>query len=450
LLRAPVIRRIIARDKGGSFMDRRDFLASATAASLLSGTSLARAQAQPAGPPSADFFTFPPEWHRHEAVWIGWSKGLFGAEDHERLRLDMLAALTPHVPVIVNVQDEESMARIAALMAGEPIDTRRVSFNLQETVDLWVRDTGPLFVSDGRQLRIAGFRWGNYGFPWPWSSPGQMARGKAPRQIAAARGYELVESDVVAEGGGLDVNSRSLVTYRDAALHRNPGKSLAEIESELKRMYGKEQVIWLDRAPITDRVFAGAKVANFFGWGANGHVDEYVRFVSEDTILVGEVGEAERDRDPLMRLDHEILSENRRQLEQARDPDGRPFNVVAMPVPDVGPFLRRRTLTEQDFMASPTGFDQRSVYRDFKVGDEVIDVPAVSYLNFLVTNGVVVSAKYGGDGLPDHLAESDERAAAILKQHFPDRAIVQVDPLAANWDGGGVHCLTQQQPALPA
>lgn len=425
-------------------MDRRDFLASATAASLVSGTTIARAGSFA----SSEGHTFPPEWHAHEAVWIGWNNGLFDDEGHVRLRLDMLAALTPYIPVIVNVEDADSSRRIGELMAERNIDPGRVSFNMQETVDLWVRDTGPLFVSNGERLQIAAFKWGNYGFPWPWSSPGQMGRGKAPRQIAAARAYRLIESDVVAEGGGLEVNSRSLVTYRDAALHRNPGKSLAEIESELKRMYGKEQVIWLDRAPITDRVFAGPKVANFFGWGANGHVDEYVRFVSEDTILVGEVSEAERDRDPLMRLDHEILTENRRQLEEARDPDGKPFNVIAMPVPDVGPFLRPRKLTERDFIAAPTGFDARSVYRDFKIGDEVIDVPAVSYLNFLVTNGVVVSARYGGDGLPDHLRESDEQSAAILKRLFPDREIVQINPLAANWDGGGVHCLTQQQPAV--
>jgi agmatine deiminase len=276
-----------------------------------------------------------------------------------------------------------------------------------------------------------------------------MARGDAPRQVAASRGYRLRTSDVVAEGGGIEVNSRSLITYRDAAMHRNPGKTLNEIETELKRLYGKEQVIWLDRAPITDRIFAGPKVANFFGWGANGHVDEYVRFVSEDTLLVAEVNEEERERDALMRLDHEILADNRRQLEEARDPDGNPFKVVTMPAPDVAPFLRRRTLTEADFASNPeNGFDQRSIYRDFEVGDEVIDVPAVSYLNFLITNGVVISARYWEEGLPEALRESDARAAAILKEHFPDRDIVQINPLAANWDGGGVHCLTQQQPTL--
>ncbi len=431
-------------------MDRRDFLASATAASLLSGTSVAQAQTGASGLGPASHFTFPPEWHAHETVWIGWSKGLFDADDHVRLRLDMLGALTPHVPVTINVEDEDSAVRIRQLIVGEPIVADRVMFNVQDTVDVWVRDTGPLFVSNGKRLQMAAFTWGNYGFPWPYTSPGQMARIEAPQQIAASRGYRQIASDVVAEGGGIDVNSRSLVTYRDVAMHRNPGKSLEEIEAELKRLYGKEQVIWLDRAPITDRIFAGPKVGNFFGWGANGHVDEYVRFVSEETILVGEVSEEERGRDALMRLDHEILSENRRQLEEARDPDGNPFNVVAMPVPDVGPFLRRRALTEEDFAPTPSGFDQRSVYRDFAVGDEIVEVPAVSYLNFLVTNGVVVSAKYWSEGLPDHIRDNDERCAAILKQHFPDREIVQINPLAANWNGGGVHCLTQQQPGVRA
>lgn len=433
-------------------MDRRDFLMSAAAASMVSGTSVAKAQgsaAQTGIAAATGAFTFPPEWHRHEAVWIGWGDSVTTRHDHRRMRIDMLAALTPYVPVILSIQSNEMAEQVRGFIASDGrINAANVSYHVQPIVDLWVRDTGPLFVSDGKRLQMAAFTWGNYGFPWPWTTPPQMARGEADQQIAAARGYRLLGSDVIAEGGGIEVNSRSLVTYRDAIMHRNPGKTLEEIEGELKRLYGKEQVIFLERAPITDRVFCGPKVANFYGWGANGHVDEYVRFVSEDTILVAEVSERERDRDPLMRLDHEILTENRKQLEAARDPDGKPFNVVPIPVPDVEPFLRRRRLSAPDFTTDESGFDARAVYRDFKIGDEVIEVPAVSYLNFLVTNGVVLSAKYGGDGLPDHLRESDEKAAAILKEHFPDRDIVQINPLAANWDGGGVHCLTQQQPAV--
>lgn len=423
---------------------------SAAAASVLSGASAAHAEGEEQHSAALDHFTFPPEWERHEAVWMGWDDMIFEDTDHTRLRLDMLGAITPYVPATINTGSAENVERIQTLMAGTPIDTAKVSFNVQETVDWWVRDTGPLFISNSKRLAMAAFKWGNYGFPWPYTGPAQMDRIKAPRQIAASRGYRQRTSDVVAEGGGIEVNSRVLITYRDAALHRNPGKTLAEVEAELKRLYGKEQVIWLDRAPITDRIFPGPKVANFYGWGANGHVDEYVRFVSEDTILVAEVGEDERGRDALMRLDHEILAENRRQLEEARGPDGKPFNVVAMPMPDVAVFQRARKLTEDDFASTPEGYDQRSIFRGFAVGDEVIDVPAVSYLNFLITNGVVVGAKYWKEGMPDHIRKTDERSAAILKEHFPGRDIVQINPLAANWFGGGVHCLTQQQPAVNA
>ncbi len=429
-------------------MNRRDFFASMAATSVapyaLGGAAAKAATAQaPQGRHS-----FPPEWAPHDAVWMGWPDYVTASPEHTRLRLEMLAALTPHVPVRMVVEDEQRSSTIQGLMTQAGVSPDAVSFHIQPIVDTWLRDNGPLFISDGSTLELATFAWNNYGFPWPFTGPSSIARGALDQQIGARLGFTQRASDIVAEGGGIDVNSRSLVTYRDAAMHRNPGRTLGEIEGELKRLYGKEQVIWLDRAPITDRIFAGPKVANFFGWGANGHVDEYVRFVDEETILVAQVGERERDRDALMRLDHEILTENRRQLEEARDPEGRRFNVIPVPVPDVGPFLRPRTLSEADFTPRETGQDMRSVYRDFSIGDEIIEVPAVSYLNFFVTNGVILSARYGGEGRPDHLRESDEEFETILKTRFPDREIAGIHPLAANWEGGGMHCLTQQQPRI--
>jgi agmatine deiminase len=429
-------------------MNRRNFITGMAAAPVLAPAAKAASGKAVQNPPARGAHSFPPEWMPHDAVWMGWTDDVTGSQAHTQLRLDMLAALTPHVAVKMIVDNDAAAALIAGLMAQAGIPADGVSFHVQPTNDVWLRDLGPLFVSDGRTLELAAFAWNNYGFPWPFTTPSAIARGSVDQEIAAHLNLPQRHSDIVAEGGGIDVNSRTLDTYRDAAMHRNPGKTLAEIEEAFKRLYGKEQVIWLDRAPITDRIFAGPKVANFFGWGANGHVDEYVRFVDEDTILVAEVGQTERNRDALMRLDHDILTENRRQLEQARNPDGQPFTVIPVPVPDVGPFLRRRTLTEADFTASDDGRDLRSVYRDFAIGDEIIDVPAVSYLNFLVTNGVILSARYGAEGRPDHLRESDEAFLAILRTHFPDREIAQIDPLAANWDGGGMHCLTQQQPTI--
>ena len=229
----------------------------------------------------------------------------FALAYHDKVvhREHLLKALTPHVPVRLIVRNAEAVDVVSEMVRSAGVPLENVEFHVQPTVDVWTRDCGPLFVSDGNSLELAEFAWANYGFPWPLTDPESMARGALDREVGERLGCSFRSSSIVAEGGGLEVNSRTLITYRDAMMQRNPGVELSEIESELKRLYGKEQVIWLDRAPITDRVLQGPKIANFFGWGANGHVDEYVRFVSEDTILVGVVSEEERERDALMKLD---------------------------------------------------------------------------------------------------------------------------------------------------
>jgi agmatine deiminase len=62
-----------------------------------------------------------------------------------------------------------------------------------------------------------------------------------------------------------------------------------------------------------------------------------------------------------------------------------------------------------------------------------------SYINFYISNGGIVMPKYG--------IASDERARAVVAACFPDRKIVQVDIRGVATGGGGIHCITQQQPA---
>lgn len=421
-------------------MDRRQLLRGMGAAAL--APSLANA-AHPVRE-----FTFPPEWAPHEAVWMGWTDTVTSMPERTELWLQMLEALTPHVRVKMVVNSDALAARVRELAADRIASPDALQFIVQPTSDVWLRDSGPLFISDGHELQLADFDWAYYGFPWPAGGQAGMARGKLDQEVAEQFRLRRRRSSVVAEGGGIDVNSRTMVSYMDAAMLRNRGHSLSEIEAEFKRLYGKEQVIWLNRAPISDRVFDGPKIANYFGWGANGHVDEYVRFVSEDTILVAQVSEEERDLNPLYRLDHEILAENLEQLQLARDPDGNRFNVIPVPMPDVTALMDTRKLTQADMDGTGPDGDMRSMYRNFSVGDEIHFLPAASYLNFLVTNGVVLVAKYGREDRPEHLAATDEAMRKILAQSYPDREIVQIDPLSINWGGGGMHCITQQEPKL--
>ena len=165
--------------------------------------------------------------------------------------------------------------------------------------------------------------------------------------------------------------------------------------------------------------------------------------MNDSTIVVAQIDPSERDDNPLTRADHDILVENLAELRRAVNVDGRPFRVVTLPVPALRYYVRTRAVTEAD----KTSVLGRVVLRTFAVGDEVHFVPALSYLNFLISNGVVLVPAYWHHGLPEREREKDEEVRATLQRLFPDRRVVQIQPLSVNWDGGGMHCITQQQPS---
>ena len=65
-------------------------------------------------------------------------------------------------------------------------------------------------------------------------------------------------------------------------------------------------------------------------------------------------------------------------------------------------------------------------------------VKSASYVNYMATNGVVIAPRYGNP-------EKDDAVARILQAAY-DRDVVQIDPTPINYVGGGIHCVTQQQP----
>lgn len=251
-----------------------------------------RAGAQPAGAddrPSGPY-TFPPEWAPHEAVWMGWSYD----PAHHPVQLEIVRALVPTVPVRILVTSSAARAEAERGLAAAGIPEDRVTVFTHPVSNAWIRDAGPRFLTDGRSLAMADFAWNWYGYPEALSR-GWTTRAGIDDDLAGQMGIGLVTSPLVAEGGGLDVSTAAILTYRQTALQRNPGVPLEEIEAEYLRVYGKERVIWLSRSPLGDLVTDRPKIANYVGWGANGHIDEYARFVNDSTIVVAQIAPEERD-----------------------------------------------------------------------------------------------------------------------------------------------------------
>lgn len=250
--------------------------------------------------------------------------------------------------------------------------------------DAWYRDTGPTFVldSDGRLGAV----------DWVFNGWGQQGWARwdadqhAARVAIAATGAQRIGSPLVNEGGGIHTDGAGtfLVTQTvQLDPFRNPGLTRAEVEAELARTVGARRVIWLPQGLTRDSQT----------YGTRGHVDIVATFPAPGTVLLHD------QRDPA-HPDHAVTARLRGLLEGAN------LKVVGLPAP--------------------------SVLRD---AEGFVDY---SYVNHYVANGVVVACAF------DDPADAEARES--LAAAYPGREVVSVDarPLFAR--GGGIHCITQQQP----
>jgi agmatine deiminase len=380
-------------------------------------------------------FSFPPEWEPHQAVWIDFTAQEYGiGKDHEA-KIDIINALHKHVPVKVLVELDSMRQMCNQMMVETNIDTSIVEIIYHPIPNIFLRDAGPIFLSNGETLMIADFAWNCYGHA-PFCEEIDYARGDISNDLAKQMGLEIRSTDIVAEGGGLEVSNTVILAFRKFGIHRNPGKSMNEIETVYLKMYNKEKIIWIEEAPLLDK--NGFKIDNYFGQGGNAHIDAFMRFVNDSTILVSVIEESEKNNSPIQYVDYECLKANLNQIKKELNTDGKPFKIVEIPFPDV-------SLYEYKTLAEEWHAEQSD---NIQIGDSIIYVPNVGYANFLISNGLVLVSEYWREGLPQYEKKKDEYVKEVLSKYFPNRKIIGINVLSSNWLGGGIHCQTQQEPLI--
>lgn len=329
-------------------------------------------------------FTMPAEWAPHTAVWTAWpaDEDLWVGE-LEGVRREYAAfvqALSRFEPVELIVGSDEAERDARARLAGARVRMHRVPHD-----DVWLRDSGPIFVADGERLRLLNWVFNGWG--------GKYAAGRdneIPRHVARILDTTTEDIDVVLEGGSIEVNGEgSLLTTRQCLLTptRNPGLGELELERMLRARLGVSQVIWLDEGLEGDHT--------------DGHIDTITRFTDARTIVTVV---CEDTSDP----NHAPMQANFDRLHAAAAPDGRPFTVVPLPLP--------RGRLEFDGVRLP-----------------------LTYANFYVANGGVVVPLYDD--------VNDARALEVLRPLFPGRDVMGLMVRHLITGGGAFHCVTQQQPA---
>jgi agmatine deiminase len=405
----------------------------------------AHAAAQPV-PVTA--FAAPGEFEPQDYIWLTWiEKGSLGSAPFATVALDVMRAITPHVKVRLmysnltaddpsyfgpyRLSQPDAEERLRAILTRERIDLSRVELFHYEQPFGAIQDPGPYFLraADGR-LAVADYR---------YDHPDRRTEA-LDRAIATRLGLPTVASELISEGGARQVNGQGTLLLVEAVeLARNPTRTRAEIELEHKRVHGVTNVVWLEQGPADEAW--GRLPDGRWGIGTGGHVDVFARFADARTILLAEVSESQRAANPILRETHARMEENFRILSAAKDERGRPFRVLRVPVPD--------TMTAKvDYDALTP--EERSWFEGARPGDTVEFYLPGGYLNFIIANRVIVTARLWREGMPESVRTSDAQARAALQQAFPGREVVQVDVLPLLYDGGGLHCHSRNQPYATA
>ena len=330
-------------------------------------------------------FSMPAEWAPHVGCWMAWPKRTELWNEH------LEAAREDYIRVA------QAIARFEPLtLLTDPehvADARRrcgASIRVVPMAmdDSWLRDSGPTIVTDASGGRAAAtFTFNAWGGKYhPYDQDATLGG-----RMGDLAGVPVYRSTLVAEGGGfLSDGEGTLITAETCILNpnRNPGWTKAQAEAELRAMLGVQKVIWLP-GDVTDTE-------------TDGHVDGFVALTKPGAVLCEVVADPTDPR-------YSIMAENRRVLETETDARGRRFDVLP--------------IVEAPRSAVPRGQDGY----------------CRSYVNFYLANGAVIAPAYG-------IAE-DASAFDALRRAYPDRTVAPVALKDLFRGGGGIHCITQQEPA---
>jgi agmatine deiminase len=301
----------------------------------------------------------------------------------------MILALSPREKVYVLVNDARAAEAVAARLRAAGAVMENIALPAIPTVDVWMRDYGPTFITrEGADRPLAFNDWIFNG--WGGKYPSYEQDDAVTKEIASLLNVPVFQQSLVLEGGSIDVNgSGSCLTTEQCLLNRNrnPHLSRAEIERILKDSLGVSQILWL-----------GDGIA---GDDTDGHIDDIARFTDPRTIVCA-LEDDPKDEN------YAPLRQNYERLLSLRDPRGEKFTIVPLPSP-------------------------APVFHD---GSRL---PA-SYANFYIANGVVLAPVFDD--------ANDDRALGILRELFPEREVVGLRCNAVVAGLGAIHCVTQQEPAI--
>lgn len=340
--------------------------------------------------PTIDSFFMPAEWEQHRATWLAWPHDSITFPDRVEKVEVVFATIIFHLHKneLINllVLDDEMQHQATKMLKAHDVNLDKIIFHQIDYADVWLRDYGPTFITNGQQQNWVKWHYNAYGNKFI----DLLKDDQVFHELQITMKSPMIAANVFMEGGAIEVNGNGVLLTTEECLlnpNRNPTLNKSQTEEYLKKYLGVKKIIWLEKGVINDHT--------------DGHIDEVARFINANTIVCA----YEDDQtDP----NFTILDKNWRTLQKATDLNNQPFNVIKLPMP------------KMDY-----DNDERA---------------PVSYANFYIANNLVL--------VPQFNHKNDERALEIITEAFPNRLVVGIDCTDLIYGGGTIHCITQQEPVL--
>ncbi len=331
----------------------------------------------------------PAEWEPQAAILVAWPHA--GTDWSDRLEsveltyAALVAGITRFQAAIVLVANDGVRERAQHQLAQTSAEPDRIRFVTLVYDDTWLRDSGPITLSDGRDFTLNDFRFTGWGGKFEASLDDRIVGELITNNLFVDAQHQHI--DWALEGGAIESDGQGTILTTWKCLHlRHPDLSREQIESTLLDTLAAKRVLWLDHGYLE-------------GDDTDAHIDTLARLAPGDAIVF------QACNDPADNHFAELKA-MAEELANLRTFSGKPYTLHALPWPQ--PIL-----------------------------DEGRRL-AASYANYLIVNGGVLVPAYG-DG-------ADDEAARIIGLAYPGREIVQIPCRSLIWQNGSLHCVTMQLP----
>ena len=340
-------------------------------------------------------YTFPAEWVEHEGTWLQWPHDYTygpGTRDYyEPAWIEMTRQLIKGEMVHIVAYNAAEQTHIENTLSANGISLDSVDFFIHPNNDFWVRDNGPIFITDQDDYLYA-TDWNFNG--WGNDAPYTLCN-LIPGLIADDLGVPSIDlSAITLEGGAVEHDGNGTFIGTESSIlgdGRNPGITTSDLEGYMSEYFGFTHYIWLDG-------YYGA------GWDiTDAHIDGFVKFADENTLVTM------NNSDLIYWF---VTASDRTKINNAVNANGDPYNFVYLPL----------------------------THKNVKTTDGINTGSKGDYINYYVANAVVL--------VPIYMDDNDATALSIIQGLYPDKEVVGIDSRNMFYVGGMVHCVTQQQPAV--